>query len=118
LACGVLGALNITVMSLLAALEAEKQRRLTENRLAYYKPYPKQAEFHEAGATKRERLLMAANHAVSEMTGFDVRDVGAGTGHQPSALNRIRRAVRNSKAKRSIGFGSMRNRRPTSIRKR
>ena len=35
---------------LLAALEAEKSRRLTENRLAYYKPYPKQADFHAAGA--------------------------------------------------------------------
>ena len=46
---------------LLAALEAEKSRRLTENRLAYYKPYPKQAEFHAAGAKYRERLLMAGN---------------------------------------------------------
>ena len=44
-----------------AALKAEKQRRHTENRLAYYSPYPKQAEFHAAGATFRERLLMAAN---------------------------------------------------------
>ena len=46
---------------LLAALEAEKNRRLTENRLQYYKPYPKQAEFHAAGAKYRERLLMAGN---------------------------------------------------------
>jgi hypothetical protein len=45
----------------LANLTAEKTRRLTENRLAYYKPYPKQIEFHAAGATVRERLLMAAN---------------------------------------------------------
>jgi phage terminase large subunit-like protein len=42
-------------------LEAEKTRRLTEKRLAYYKPYPKQADFHSAGATYRERLLMAGN---------------------------------------------------------
>jgi Terminase large subunit, T4likevirus-type, N-terminal len=42
-------------------LETEKTRRHTENRLAYYKPYPKQAEFHDAGASHRERLLMAAN---------------------------------------------------------
>lgn len=27
----------------------------------YYRPYPKQAEFHAAGATHRERLLMAGN---------------------------------------------------------
>ena len=47
--------------SLLSTLEAEKSRRLTENRLAYYKPYPKQAEFHAAGAKYRERLLMAGN---------------------------------------------------------
>jgi phage terminase large subunit-like protein len=46
---------------LLATLEAEKSRRLTENRLGYYKPYPKQAEFHAAGAKYRERLLMAGN---------------------------------------------------------
>lgn len=33
------------------------------NRLRYYKPYPKQAEFHAAGGNPsvRERLLMAAN---------------------------------------------------------
>jgi terminase large subunit-like protein len=42
-------------------LETEKTRRLTEDRLKYYKPYPKQAEFHTAGANYRERLLMAAN---------------------------------------------------------
>lgn len=35
---------------------------LTEtNRLADYAPYPKQCEFHAAGATHRERLLMAGN---------------------------------------------------------
>jgi phage terminase large subunit-like protein len=47
--------------NLLSTLEAEKSRRLTENRLGYYKPYPKQAEFHAAGAKYRERLLMAGN---------------------------------------------------------
>lgn len=46
---------------MLEALKAEKTRRLTENKLGYYKPYTKQADFHAAGATKRERLLMAAN---------------------------------------------------------
>src|SRR5215203_3995081 len=48
---------------LLANLKAEKNRRLTENRLNYYKPYPKQADFHAVGATKRERLMMAANQS-------------------------------------------------------
>jgi phage terminase large subunit-like protein len=45
----------------LAALEGEKQRRLTENKLAYFQPYPKQREFLAAGAKFRERLLLAAN---------------------------------------------------------
>jgi phage terminase large subunit-like protein len=31
------------------------------DRLALYRPYPRQAEFHEAGATHRERLFMAGN---------------------------------------------------------
>ena len=38
-------------------LQAEQRRRLSENKLAYYQPYPKQIEFHNAGATHRERLL-------------------------------------------------------------
>src|SRR5215467_3092620 len=46
---------------LLKKLETERSRRLTEDRLRYYTPYPKQAEFHAAGASYRERLLMAAN---------------------------------------------------------
>jgi phage terminase large subunit-like protein len=44
-----------------ARLEAEQQRRLVENKLKYYAPYAKQAQFHEAGATHRERLLMTCN---------------------------------------------------------
>jgi phage terminase large subunit-like protein len=47
----------------LQALNAEKTRRLTENKLAYYKPYPKQLAFFTAGATARERLLMAGNQS-------------------------------------------------------
>src|SRR5262245_32936214 len=41
----------------------EKERRVLENRPAHYRPYPKQSQFHEAGATHRERLLMAANQS-------------------------------------------------------
>jgi phage terminase large subunit-like protein len=33
------------------------------NRLRFYRAYPRQAEFHVAGATHRERLLMAANQS-------------------------------------------------------
>jgi hypothetical protein len=43
--------------AVLANLEAAKQQRQVENRLACYQPYQKQQAFHEAGATYRERLL-------------------------------------------------------------
>src|SRR5215470_8482797 len=57
--------------ALLTALEAEKSRRLTENRLAYYKPYPKQKDFHASPA--RERLLMAGNQLGKTLAGgFEV----------------------------------------------
>lgn len=45
---------------LLALLE-EKARRKKRNRLVEYRPYAKQREFHAAGLTHRERLLMAGN---------------------------------------------------------
>src|SRR5262249_41574802 len=53
----------------LKTLDQEQQRRLTENRLAYYKPYPKQKEFHDAGKTARERLFMAANRVGKTLCG-------------------------------------------------
>ena len=54
-------------------LTAERNRRRTENRLAYYRPYPKQIEFHEAGASARERLLMASNQLGKTLAGgFEV----------------------------------------------
>jgi phage terminase large subunit-like protein len=57
----------------LEALKAEKSRRLTEDRLRYYKPYAKQLEFHGAGATHRERLLMAGNQLGKTLAGgFEV----------------------------------------------
>lgn len=54
---------------MLETLTNEKQRRLTENRLAYYSPYPKQVEFHAAGAKYRERLLMAGNQLGKTLAG-------------------------------------------------
>src|SRR5262249_54891505 len=54
---------------LLKTLETERQRRRTENRLNYYRPYKKQLEFHEAGATHRERLLMAGNQLGKTLAG-------------------------------------------------
>lgn len=47
----------------LAALATEVANKLARNKLADYKPYPKQREFHRAGANPavRERLLKAGN---------------------------------------------------------
>lgn len=44
-----------------ARLTAEKEKRRRTNKLALFRPYPKQLEFYAAGALHRERLLMAAN---------------------------------------------------------
>lgn len=50
-----------TALVLIDRLTTEAARRRATNRLADYRPYPKQAEFHANGATFRERLLMASN---------------------------------------------------------
>ena len=47
-------------LELLSLLE-EKARRKRLNRLADFRPYAKQAEFHAMGAAKRERMLAAGN---------------------------------------------------------
>jgi phage terminase large subunit-like protein len=61
------------LQGVLNALKTEQARRLTENRLAYYKAYPKQLAFHEAGAKHRERLLMAGNQLGKTLAGgFEV----------------------------------------------
>src|SRR6516225_8648896 len=58
---------------LLQSLETERNRRLTEDRLKYYKPYSKQRDFHAAGAKSRERLLMAGNQLGKTLAGgFEV----------------------------------------------
>lgn len=44
----------------LEVLEAVDERQ-TFRKLDFYQPYPKQKMFHDLGATKRERLLMAGN---------------------------------------------------------
>lgn len=46
---------------ILAAALAEKARRQQMRALERYKPYPKQREFHDLGASKSERALIAAN---------------------------------------------------------
>lgn len=45
----------------LIKLDAERRRRQSHRRLFSYRPYPKQVEFHDAGAVDEERLLMAGN---------------------------------------------------------
>jgi phage terminase large subunit-like protein len=52
-----------------ALVEREAKRRVAENKLARYRPYPKQASFHQAGASHRERLLMAANQSGKTLAG-------------------------------------------------
>jgi phage terminase large subunit-like protein len=57
----------------LNALDGRMQRDPAEDRLAYYVPYPKQRAFHAAGATARERLLMAGNQLGKTLAGgFEV----------------------------------------------
>jgi phage terminase large subunit-like protein len=50
-------------------LKNEQERRIVENKLEHYKPYPKQLQFHAAGATHRERLLMAGNQLGKTLAG-------------------------------------------------
>jgi phage terminase large subunit-like protein len=50
-------------------MEAELKRRLNTNQLKRYEPYPKQLEFHEAGRTYRERLLIAGNQLGKTVAG-------------------------------------------------
>jgi phage terminase large subunit-like protein len=45
----------------LVLLDREIKKRKAQRRLFGYTPYPKQLAFHAAGATDRERLLMAGN---------------------------------------------------------
>ena len=55
--------------AVLSALKAEQTRRQSEDRLRYYSPYPVQAKFHAAGATHRERLLLAGNQLGKTLAG-------------------------------------------------
>ena len=55
-------------LELLRFLE-EAARRKRENRLADYRPYAKQANFHTAGSKYRERLFMAGNQLGKTIAG-------------------------------------------------
>src|SRR5207237_5437751 len=57
----------------LHAATKNKRGQSTEDRLAFYVPYPKQIAFHAAGASARERLLMAGNQLGKTLAGgFEV----------------------------------------------
>jgi phage terminase large subunit-like protein len=53
----------------LAQLLEEQARRKSRNKLLRYQPYTKQASFHAAGATNRERLFMAGNQLGKTLAG-------------------------------------------------
>ena len=53
----------------LVSLLEERARRARRNRLATYRPYTKQREFHDAGTEHRERLLMAGNQLGKTFSG-------------------------------------------------
>ena len=57
------------VTSLKATLTKERETRASQARLGSYRPYPKQQEFHDAGATHRERLFLAGNRCGKTMAG-------------------------------------------------
>jgi phage terminase large subunit-like protein len=50
-------------------LGLELELRKQQNKLADYRPYPKQKMFHEAGAVHRERLFMAGNQLGKTLAG-------------------------------------------------
>lgn len=50
-----------SVLEEILAIDAELEREAALNRLAKYRPYPWQEEFHAAGVDHPERMLMAAN---------------------------------------------------------
>lgn len=80
---------------LLKALRAERAKRTAENKLASYHPYKKQIEFHAAGKTHKERLLIAANQ-VGKTIGGGAESAMHLTGLYPDDWKgaRFNRAVR------------------------
>ena len=68
-----LSALSLEEKAELYELLKLKDTRAKRNRLATYKPYAKQVEFHNASTTYRERLFMAANQSGKTWAGaFEV----------------------------------------------
>jgi hypothetical protein len=57
------------VEAAITRLEMMKAQRAAKNKLAHYRPYPKQVAFHAAGARCRERLLIAVNLSGKSLAG-------------------------------------------------
>ena len=70
-------------VGILRTLQPAALRRGVPRRLDTYLPYPKQAEFHAAGAAHRERLFMAGNQLGKTLAGAAEEAIHA-TGRYPS----------------------------------
>ena len=55
--------------AMLKRYRAERERRVSVDRLRHYEPYPKQREFHELGREYRERGFFAGNQLGKTMAG-------------------------------------------------
>ena len=64
-----LGSMSYSEKLELESLLAERAYRAKVNRLKGYEPYPKQIEFHNAGASYRERLFAAGNQLGKTLSG-------------------------------------------------
>ncbi|RWF41622.1 MAG: terminase [Mesorhizobium sp.] len=64
-----LASLSYSQKQELAQLLEERERRKARNRLAEYRPYAKQRQFHLAGVANRERLFMAGNQLGKTLAG-------------------------------------------------
>lgn len=60
---------KVELLSHLEELAAEKERRLAENRLSVFQPYPWQRDFLKSSADCSQTLLMAANRVGKTYTG-------------------------------------------------
>src|SRR5690348_9016116 len=63
-------------------LDRVSAARASEDGIGRYAPYPKQAEFHAAGAHHRERLLLAGNQLGKTLAGA-VEEAIHATGRYP-----------------------------------
>lgn len=75
-------------LELLAHLEAQADRQ-DQNLMEFYEPYPKQADFHDAGGKFSERCFMAANQSGKSVAGT-MEDAYHATGLYPDDWDGLR----------------------------